>query len=43
VGLLSYRAATEADVRLLVGWHADPEVSRYWDDETFTDDEMRAP
>jgi RimJ/RimL family protein N-acetyltransferase len=42
VGLLSYRAATEADVRLLVGWHADPEVSRYWDDETFTDDEMRA-
>ncbi|HEY2779092.1 MAG TPA: GNAT family N-acetyltransferase [Gaiellaceae bacterium] len=42
MGLLSYRAATEADVRLLVGWHADPEVSRYWDDETFTDDEMRA-
>jgi aminoglycoside 6'-N-acetyltransferase len=42
VGLLSYRAATTGDVRLLVDWHADPEVSRYWDDETFTEDEMRA-
>jgi aminoglycoside 6'-N-acetyltransferase len=42
VGLLSYRAATEADVPLLVGWHADPDVSRYWDGETFTEDEMRA-
>jgi aminoglycoside 6'-N-acetyltransferase len=41
VGLLSYRAATEADVPLLVDWHADPEVSRYWDGETFTLDEMR--
>ena len=40
MGLLSYRAATEADVPLLVGWHADPEVLRYWDGETFTDDEM---
>jgi aminoglycoside 6'-N-acetyltransferase len=42
VGLLSYRAATEEDVPLLVGWHADPEVSRYWDGETFTEEEMRA-
>ena len=42
MGLLSYRAATTGDVRLLVDWHADPEVSRYWDDETFTEDEMRA-
>jgi aminoglycoside 6'-N-acetyltransferase len=42
VGLLSYRAATTDDVRLLVEWYADPEVSRYWDDETFTEDEMRA-
>jgi aminoglycoside 6'-N-acetyltransferase len=41
VGLLSYRAATEDDVTLLVSWHADPEVSRYWDDETFTEGEMR--
>jgi aminoglycoside 6'-N-acetyltransferase len=40
VGLLSYRAATEDDVALLVRWHAEPEVSRYWDDETFTEDEM---
>jgi aminoglycoside 6'-N-acetyltransferase len=36
------RPATLDDVGLLVAWHADPEVSRYWDDETFTDDEMRA-
>jgi aminoglycoside 6'-N-acetyltransferase len=41
VGLLSYRPATEADVPLLVRWHADPEVSRYWDGETFTEEEMR--
>ena len=25
---------------MLSGWHADPEVSRYWDDETFTEEEM---
>jgi aminoglycoside 6'-N-acetyltransferase len=42
VGLLTYRAATDADVPLLVGWHRDPEVLRFWDDETFTEDEMRA-
>jgi aminoglycoside 6'-N-acetyltransferase len=40
VGLLSYRPATAADVPLLVAWHADPEVSRYWDDETFTEEQM---
>jgi len=34
------RSATEADADLLVEWHLDPEVSRYWDDETFTRDEM---
>lgn len=41
MGLLSYRRATDADVPLLVAWHADPDVSRYWDGDTFTDDEMR--
>ena len=40
--LLSYRPAAEQDVPLLAAWHADPEVSRYWDDETFTEDEVRA-
>ena len=35
------RPATLDDVALLVGWHADPEVSRYWDDETFTPEEIR--
>jgi aminoglycoside 6'-N-acetyltransferase len=40
--LTEVRRATEDDVELLVAWHADPEVARYWDDETFTQDEMRA-
>jgi len=38
--LTSIRPATDEDADLLVGWHADPEVSRYWDDETFTRDEL---
>jgi aminoglycoside 6'-N-acetyltransferase len=42
VGVVTYRAATEGDLPRLVAWHADPDVSRYWDDETFTLDEMRA-
>jgi aminoglycoside 6'-N-acetyltransferase len=40
--LTEVRPATEDDVELLVAWHSDPEVSRYWDGETFTPDEMRA-
>jgi RimJ/RimL family protein N-acetyltransferase len=35
------RPATDDDVDLLVAWHADPEVSRYWDDETYTAAEIR--
>ena len=34
------RNATHDDVDRLVAWHADPDVSRYWDDETFTRAEM---
>ena len=30
------RPATDDDADLLVAWHADPQVSRYWDGETFT-------
>ena len=30
------RPAADADAPLLAAWHADPDVSRYWDDETFT-------
>jgi aminoglycoside 6'-N-acetyltransferase len=30
------RPATRADTELLVAWHADPDVARYWDGETFT-------
>ena len=36
------RPATLNDVDRLVAWHADPEISRYWDDETFTAAEIRA-
>ena len=35
------RRATNDDVDMLVAWHADHDVARYWDDETFTRDEMR--
>lgn len=38
--LTTVRPATDADADLLVAWHADPETSRYWDDETFTRDEV---
>ncbi len=41
VGLaIRLRPARAWDVERLVGWHADPEVARYWDDETFTHAEM---
>jgi aminoglycoside 6'-N-acetyltransferase len=35
------RAAEERDADLLVAWHDDPEVARYWDHERFTRAEMR--
>ena len=38
--LTTLRPATAEDVERLVAWHADPEVSRYWDGETFTLAEM---
>jgi aminoglycoside 6'-N-acetyltransferase len=38
--LTTLRPADEGDVDRLVAWHADPEISRYWDDETFTRAEM---
>jgi aminoglycoside 6'-N-acetyltransferase len=34
--LTTIRAATDADIDLLVAWHRDPEVARYWDDEVYT-------
>ena len=34
------RPAGEGDVDRLVAWHADPEVARYWNDETFSRAEM---
>lgn len=39
--LTSLRPATGDDVARLVAWHDDPEVSRFWDDERFTEAEMR--
>jgi aminoglycoside 6'-N-acetyltransferase len=42
-GLLTkIRTAIDDDVELLAGWHADPEIARYWDGETFSVDEMEA-
>ncbi len=38
--LTTVRPAAEEDADLLVRWHADPDVARYWDDEVFTRDEM---
>ena len=38
--LTTLRPAGSGDAERLVAWHADPEVSRYWDDETFTLAEM---
>jgi aminoglycoside 6'-N-acetyltransferase len=35
------RPANDADAELLVEWHDDPEVARYWDDERFTRAQMR--
>jgi aminoglycoside 6'-N-acetyltransferase len=34
------RPADADDVDRLVAWHADPDVARYWDGETFTCAEM---
>lgn len=34
------RVATADDVERLVAWHADPDVARFWDGETFTPAEM---
>ena len=36
------RPATDADVDLLVEWHRDPEVSRYWGDAAYTREELLA-
>ena len=34
------RLAEVTDAELLVQWHDDPEVARYWDDERFTREQM---
>ena len=39
---MSYRPATDDDIELVARWRTDPEVSRYWDDEQPTVDEIRA-
>jgi aminoglycoside 6'-N-acetyltransferase len=36
------RPVEENDVDQLLAWHADPEVSRFWDDETFARESMLA-
>jgi aminoglycoside 6'-N-acetyltransferase len=34
------RPVEERDVDLLLAWHADPDVSRFWDGKTFTRETM---
>jgi aminoglycoside 6'-N-acetyltransferase len=41
-GDLMVRPALEADADMLCGWHADPEVARFWDYETYTREQMLA-
>jgi aminoglycoside 6'-N-acetyltransferase len=36
------RPATLGDAEMLVRWHLDPDVLRFWDGRTFTHDEMAA-
>lgn len=36
------RPARLADAVMLVDWHGDPDVRRFWDDHTFTLEEMEA-
>src|SRR5437773_3586530 len=36
------RPAGDVDAELLVAWHDDPEIARYWDDERFTREQMLA-
>ena len=36
------RPATADDAEMLVGWHLDPDVLPFWDDHTFTPEEMAA-
>src|SRR5260221_9050601 len=36
------RPLTDEDVQMLVAWHLDPEVSRFWGDETPSAEEVRA-
>jgi len=38
--LTTVRPARVDDVDMLAAWHADPDVSRFWDDETFTREQM---
>lgn len=40
--LTTIRPAGAEDVDRLVAWHADPDVARYWDGETFTGEDMEA-
>ena len=40
--LVAVRPATDADADLLASWHAQPDISRQWGNETFTRDEIVA-
>ena len=36
------RLARSSDVEMLVRWHADPDIARYWDGKTYTREQMHA-
>lgn len=38
---ITRRQVTNADVDLLVAWHADPDTLPFWDDKLFTEQTMR--
>lgn len=38
---IELRRATVADAELLQGWHAEPEVARYWDGKVYSLADMR--
>jgi len=40
-GQTTLRRAGADDAERLAEWHRDPDVARFWDDETFTVDELR--
>jgi RimJ/RimL family protein N-acetyltransferase len=41
-GEVTVRPAVATDAEMLCAWHADPEVARFWDYETYSHEQMHA-